>query len=523
MIFSVISDMSTPKKIAKALERVKSVTDARAANIVKSSEISRADRELLTRTQWLQEIIKGWYMLARPDVSTGDSAAWYANFWDFLKVYLFERFGKNYCLSAEASLELQVGSSTIPKQIIVITSIGGSLQSLPFETSILTYTDPDNLPDEREEILGLQIMPLPVALCKVTPTYFRNSAENAEIALRSVRTPSDLTRVIVQYGFHRAAERIIGAYKFFGLDSQASEIQKTLADVGILVKPSNPFEKNVSFLQGERFRSPYAARIEILWNKYRNTIIEMFAETPSNLLSPIEYLEQINNLYEYDAYNSLSIEGYQVTPDLIKRVKENNWNPIMNNDDEQERNALAARGYYEAFQRVKYSVERILSKKISPGNCIAEDLSTWYQHLFAPSVRVGLVPQSSLIGYRNDRVFIRNSRHAPPPKDAVLDAMEAFFKCLQNENNATVRAVLGHYIFVFIHPYMDGNGRIARFILNAMLASGGYVWTIVEMSRRSEYINALETAHTEGDIEPFVKFILKEMSVSEGIIEDLRN
>ena len=36
-----------------------------------------------------------------------------------------------------------------------------------------------------------------------------------------------------------------------------------------------------------------------------------------------------------------------------------------------------------------------------------------------------------------------------------------------------VRAVLGHFFFVYIHPYMDGNGRMGRFVLNAMLASGG--------------------------------------------------
>jgi len=37
--------------------------------------------------------------------------------------------------------------------------------------------------------------------------------------------------------------------------------------------------------------------------------------------------------------------------------------------------------------------------------------------------------------------------------------------------------VLGHFIFVYIHPYMDGNGRVGRFLMNAMMASGGYLWT----------------------------------------------
>lgn len=164
---------------------------------------------------------------------------------------------------------------------------------------------------------------------------------------------------------------------------------------------------------------------------------------------------------------------------------------------------------------MKKSLEKILEGK-SPGDCVAEDLSAWYQNLFSPSVRANIISPSALVGYRNDRVFIRNSRHSPPPREAVLDSMEAFFKCLKAETEASVRAVLGHYVFVFIHPYMDGNGRTARFILNTMLASGGYPWTIVELRRRSEYINSLEKVHTESDISTFTRFIIEEMKISQN-------
>lgn len=74
-----------------------------------------------------------------------------------------------------------------------------------------------------------------------------------------------------------------------------------------------------------------------------------------------------------------------------------------------------------------------------------------------------------------------------------------------------MRAVLGHYIFVFIHPYMDGNGRLGRFLMNAMFLSGGLPWTIVEVQHRGEYLRALETASTEQNIEPFAEFIAEEM------------
>ena len=85
--------------------------------------------------------------------------------------------------------------------------------------------------------------------------------------------------------------------------------------------------------------------------------------------------------------------------------------------------------------------------------------------------------------------------------------MPVLFDLLKNEPNPTVRAVLGHFFFVFIHPYMDGNGRMGRFILNVMLASGGYNWTVIPVERRLEYMKALEKASVEGDISDFTKVI----------------
>lgn len=54
---------------------------------------------------------------------------------------------------------------------------------------------------------------------------------------------------------------------------------------------------------------------------------------------------------------------------------------------------------------------------------------------------------------------------------------------------------------------MDGNGRVGRFLMNTMLASGGYDWVIIPVERREEYMSALEQASVQGRIEPFTKFI----------------
>jgi Fic family protein len=72
---------------------------------------------------------------------------------------------------------------------------------------------------------------------------------------------------------------------------------------------------------------------------------------------------------------------------------------------------------------------------------------------------------------------------------------------------------LGHFIFVFIHPYLDGNGRIGRFLMNTMLASGGYPWTVIRLKRRDSYMSALEEASTSGRILNLARFVSEEMTV----------
>jgi len=85
--------------------------------------------------------------------------------------------------------------------------------------------------------------------------------------------------------------------------------------------------------------------------------------------------------------------------------------------------------------------------------------------------------------------------------------MPVIFELLEEETEPSVRAVLGHSIFFFIHPCMDGNGRIGRFLMNAMLASGGYLWTIRPVERRDEYMQALEQASIGQDITSFASFL----------------
>ncbi len=75
-----------------------------------------------------------------------------------------------------------------------------------------------------------------------------------------------------------------------------------------------------------------------------------------------------------------------------------------------------------------------------------------------------------------------------------------------------------HYLFVYIHPYMDGNGRMSRFLMNSMLASGGYNWTVINLKNRKLYMQALAIVDQEKDFKPFTNLIITEMENSRQFL-----
>ena len=117
---------------------------------------------------------------------------------------------------------------------------------------------------------------------------------------------------------------------------------------------------------------------------------------------------------------------------------------------------------------------------------------------------------------------MRTSRVCFPPRwEAVRDAMPTLFDLLEQETKSSVRAVLGHWLFGYIHPYSDGNGRMARFLMNVMLASGGYPWTVIRVEDRNSYLSALDRASIDTDIRPFAAFVAQRVAWSHKSLKPL--
>ena len=499
--------MATPQqKLADSLEALEAL-QKRGVVAVRSSDLSRIRRERLVKGGFLQEVMKGWYIPSRPDEARGESTTWYASFWDFCSAYLTVRFNERWSLSPEQSLFIHTGNRAVPRQLLVRSPRArNKVTALAHDTSLLEVRAP--LPSKGREVIvdGLRLFSLPAALVAVGPGLFTRNVTEARTALAMARDASDVLTVLLSGGHSVVAGRLAGAFRNIGRNRIADEIIQTMRAAGYNVRESDPFDSPAPFAHPPRALSPYVIRMRLSWQQMREIVLETFPKAPGIPKDTESYLKTVDEIYVEDAYHSLSIEGYRVSRELIERVRKRAWNPDGDFADRQQKDAMAAKGYYEAFQLVKGSVRQVLNGA-NAGDVFERDHGAWYRALFAPSVSAGILSAADLAGYRTGQVYIRRSKHVPPKPEAVRDTMPELIELLRTEPDAGVRAVLGHFMFVYIHAYMDGNGRMGRFLMNLMLASGGCPWTVVPVERRHDYLRALEAASVGQNVRPFGEFL----------------
>lgn len=507
------------EKLAASLQVLAGLQEE-GRRVFASSEISRTHRDRLKRAGFITPVIKGWWMATDPGVRPGDTTAWYASFWEFCGRYCSSRFGNRWHLSPELSLLLHAEATDVPRQVVVHALKGtNNAIELPFETSLFDYAV-DSLPHEAflVERVGLRLMGTPAALVRVQPRFYQQRPIEAQIALASVGDASDLLVILLEGDHTVVAGRLAGALRRIGRIAMADEISDTMSQAGHRVRETDPFETDRHVPEIQARTPAIVARVRGMWEVMRDTVVETFPN-PTTVRSPEAYLEHVGAMYDRDAYHSLSIEGYHVTPQLIERARSGEWNPEQNLEDRESRDALAARGYWLAFRRVTSAIDEIVRDPASAPSVARDAHRAWYRDLFQPSVAAGILDAEQLAGYRTGPVFIQNSRHVPPRAESVREAMPALFDLLEEEEHPSVRAVLGHWLLGYIHPFPDGNGRVARFLMNAMLASGGYPWTVIRTEEREPYMSALEAASVGQEIGPFAAFVAAAVTRSVGEFE----
>jgi len=495
--------------LAEALSEVRSNS---IDNIVHSKNIKAKQQALLVKQGYLKRIIKGWYLFDG-DLSTqkaGESALWYESIWSFIGQYLACRFDDNYWLSSEASLDIHTNNNSMPAQIVVFVN-GGTEDIVRLPDNMgLVITRSKAKPEGLVEFRGVKVFSLEKALVNSTPTSFRNNPASMQVALKSANFEKIVEALLVSKNA-ASAGRLIGAYNVLGMREESKKLETIITGLFGKIKITDPFVVQPVILGNERKEAPSARRIRIMWQEMRQDIINSFDgyEPEFDFFSrPLEQtLGMINELYVHDAYHSLSIEGYIVTLELIEKVSNGSWSPDTIEKDNDAKNALAARGYYDAFNSVKETLASAYGKE-DINYLIDVGITQWYTSLFKPCVTSGLVSEIDFAGFRKGPIYIRKSRHVPPASEQLMDCMTALKECISEEDSFVVKAILGHLFFGYIHPFFDGNGRTARFLMNFLFILGGYKWVVIKQETKGLYLDALESASVGKNIIPFVEFII---------------
>ena len=121
--------------------------------------------------------------------------------------------------------------------------------------------------------------------------------------------------------------------------------------------------------------------------------------------------------------------------------------------------------------------------------------------------------------YRNLAVRLRGSETILPNPLKVPELMEEFVKWLQSDNpdHPVKIAIDTHYKLVSIHPFVDGNGRTARLLLNLLLMQAGFPPAIIRKEDRTVYIDSLEKGQTKNDLAEYYTVLLEAVDHSLDI------
>lgn len=121
--------------------------------------------------------------------------------------------------------------------------------------------------------------------------------------------------------------------------------------------------------------------------------------------------------------------------------------------------------------------------------------------------------------YRNCRVRISGSTVIMPNPIKVPDLMTDFYNWLSdNMDNEPITAILAHLKFVSIHPFVDGNGRCARLLMNTILLKVGFAPIVIRPTDRKKYLSVVENYQLKGNDKPYLTFMLNLLNRSLKVL-----
>ncbi len=198
-------------------------------------------------------------------------------------------------------------------------------------------------------------------------------------------------------------------------------------------------------------------------------------------------------------YNSNAIEGNTLTMNETKIVLEG-----ITVGGKTMREHLEVINHRDAIQYV----EEIAHKN--------DPLSEWQIKNLHRLVLKGIDDKYAGV-YRDQQVFISGAQHTPPAHYLITEKMTQMMNWYHDEGiklHPVVRGAMLHAIFVGIHPFIDGNGRTSRLLLNLELMKDEFPPVVIKVKNRLPYYEALDIAHTKVEYSDFIQLVAEEVENS---------
>jgi len=211
-------------------------------------------------------------------------------------------------------------------------------------------------------------------------------------------------------------------------------------------------------------------------------------------------------------YHTNALEGNSMS---LPQVKEFLQDKIFSLDVK-ERDYMEAIGAFDALTYARINLSEYTTPENSNEFKFTEDfINDLHYHFYR------YIDRSNAGKYRKEDVLVNG--HSCPTSEKLSVLMSDFVNWLNSEETRDLhpirKAALAHYQLTWIHPYIDGNGRTARLLMNAILMLHNYPLIIMPNTIRDRYFSTLGTAHSDNctDIIPFFQLI------SETIEENLKD
>lgn len=243
--------------------------------------------------------------------------------------------------------------------------------------------------------------------------------------------------------------------------------------------------------------------------KYNKSVSKLkISKTLENLLKEIDLLKtKLDSYRQYDSYRitqaleleytfeSNRIEGNTMTLRETDMV----INEGLTISGKSMREHLEAINHQEAIGFIKDLMQRNVSLN-------ERDLLSIHNLILR-----GIIPEDAG-RYRKVQVMIKGSTHMPPQPFMVAKEMEDYFIWYETNKNKLHPIILAaemHERLVTIHPFIDGNGRTSRLIMNLILLQKGYIIANIkgDYESRMQYYQTLETTQTKNNKEDFLLFV----------------